>query len=238
MFRLFTKISRVLCICMAALTTAGVSATWYFSVYSPMEANGTATITLSEFKWDGAEVLPDGGDSEDTDTNHNWLIQNLVYGEEIGLNTRGSIINDYIEDRLDGGFGYSARDYFGSMAVTGGDEVEKIFGTEAEGVSFIIHVLDDLNYEIFTTSVYLGERGEINFWGNNSKPGKPTVPIGDWVSPVYRTTIHRTSTNTDWEIMKTEEGKAKSDWYDENRRNANATQIPSFDPDTWQAGAL
>lgn len=238
MFGLFTKVSKILCACLVALTTASVSATWYFSVYSPMEASGTIGITLYEFKWDGAEVLPDGDESEDTGTNHNWLIQNLVYGEEIGLNTKDSVLNDYIAERLKGGLLYPARDYFGSMAVTGGDEVEKIFGTEAEGVSFIIHVLDNFNYEIFTTSVYLGERGSVNILGNNSKPGKPTVPIGNWVSPVYKTTIHRDRANADWVIVKTEEGKAKSDWYDENRRNANATQIPSFDPDTWQAGAL
>ncbi|MBO5851244.1 MAG: hypothetical protein J6R29_02800, partial [Clostridia bacterium] len=189
---------------------------------------------LGEFTWTGSDELPDTVEGED----HAWLILNLVdgtnaSGQEVGLNNPNSELNSYIEDRLDGGWGWE-RDYFGSMAVTGGNNVENIFGTKATGVSFLIEVVSDLEYYIYTTSVYLGERGEINFWGTSNKtPGKPSVPIGEYIYAVYKTKLTRRNTSSDWEIIETKKGKAKSDWYDENRSAANATQIPCFDKDTW-----
>ena len=87
---------------------------------------------------------------------------------------------------------------------------------------------------IFTTGEYLGERGEINFWGNNKTPGNPTVPIGGNIYPIYRTKILKTGGV--WAATETVAGYAKSAWYEESRSNANATQIPSFDPDTFQEG--
>jgi hypothetical protein len=39
-----------------------------------------------------------------------------------------------------------------------------------------------------------------------------------------------------WRAVETKLGYAESAWYEESRRNANATQIPSFDPDTFKEG--
>ena len=116
-------------------------------------------------------------------------------------------------------------------------EVKKqLFGAAAKGLSFIIEV-DENNsnlYYIYTTDVYLGERGEMNWLGTSNKtPGKPTVPIGQYIEVIYRTAIVRESSSAPFNIVETKKGKAKSDWYDENRSNANVTQIPSFDVDTW-----
>ena len=219
--------------------TASVYALWSYSSESPDEIFSEVTIGVGEFTWDGADDLPDSVEGED----HAWLIRNLVdgansSGTEIGLNNNNSKLNDYINDRLDGGWGWS-RDYFGSMAVTGGSDVEDLFGTKAAGLSFIIEVISDTEYNIYTTSVYLGERGEMNFWGTSNKTaGKPSIPIGEYIYPIYKTRLTRPNTSTDWEIIETVRGKARSDWYDENRSAANATQIPSFDIKTWVAAEM
>lgn len=211
------------------MSTVGVYATWNFSQSTPRDTIGTITINMGEFKWAGAEILPDDIKGED----HAWLIRNLVHGEGIGLNTSRSYLNNLIDDRLDGGLGWS-RDYFGSMAVTGGNDMEKLFGTEAEGLSFIIYVISDTEYYIFTTSVYLGERGETNWLQTSNKtPGKPSIPLNEYIYAIFRTKVTRPNKNSEWEIIETKKGKALSCWYDESRRNANITQIPSFKPSSW-----
>lgn len=216
------------------LTVTGVYATWKYTYNDTQEQETSISVTCNEFVWSGAEDLPDSVEGED----HAWLIRNLVSGTnssgvDIGLDNPDSKLNDYINDRLDGGWGWK-RDYFGSMAVTGGTEVEDLFGTKANGLSFIIEVKSETEYYIYTTSVYLGERGEINWLGTSNKtPGKPTIPIGEYIYPVYKTKLVRENSNSKWNIVETVRGKAKSDWYDENRSAANATQIPCFDVDSW-----
>ena len=220
-----------------ALFVPSVQATWKFTNESPSDEKASLEIGVGAFIWDGSEDLPDSVEGED----HVWLILNIVEGvdskgKEIGLNNPDSVINDRINDRLSGGIGWrDGRDYFGSMAATGGDEVSELFDASTNGLSFIVRVENELEYYIYTTSVYLGERGEINFWGNNKTPGKPTIPIGEWIYPVYETKLVRPNKNSDFEIVETRRGRAKSDWYDENRSNANATQIPAFDASTFVA---
>ena len=210
----------------------GVFATWNYSAFGPQEKETSISLNVADFKWDGSENLPDSVEGED----HAWLILNIVggvssNGQEIGLNNPNSVINDRINDRLDGGWGWS-RDYFGSMAVTGGDEVSELFDAKTSGLSFIVHVESDTVYYIYTTSVYLGERGTAGLFGN-TKAGNPSIPIGEYIYPIYKTKLVRPNTSSDFEIVETKRGKAKSDWYDENRTNANMTQIPSFDINTW-----
>ncbi|MBQ3219014.1 MAG: hypothetical protein IJB32_00260 [Clostridia bacterium] len=221
------------------LSILGVFASWTFAEKPASNTEHSLGVELKDFFWKGVEELPDDVEGED----HEWLIRNLVMGvnasgTKIGLNNKNSKLNDYVNDRLDGGVGWE-RDYFGSMAVTGGNEVEDLFGTKGAGLSFIIEVISNTEYYIYTTSVYLGERGEMNFWGTQNKtPGKPTVPIGEYIYAVYKTKLSRANSNSDWNIVSTIRGKAKSDWYDENRRAANATQIPSFDVKTWVAAEM
>lgn len=227
----------VLCVLVSMLSIGGVSATWSYTEKRVDSADTSLNIGVGDFIWQGSEELPD---DEEEGTDHAWLIQNLVDGStsgdsSIGLNDKNSTINDYINDRLQGGLGWK-RNYFGSMAVTGDDEMEAIFGAAAKGLSFIIEVDEnDSNvYYIYTTDVYLGERGEPNWLGTSNKtPGKPTVPIGQYIEVIYRTKLVRKNSSSPFDIVETKKGKALSDWYDENRRNANVTQIPAFDVNTW-----
>ncbi|MBQ8549953.1 MAG: hypothetical protein IJ426_01290 [Clostridia bacterium] len=227
------KLMLLVCLLLVATTVGGVFATWRYAEDPASTVQNNVPFMLGEFTWEGSDILPDDVEGED----HAWLIKSLVSGESggkvIGLDNPNSALNDYINDRLSGGLGWK-RDYFGSMAVTGDEEMEALFGAAAEGLSFIIQVKSSTEYYIFTTSVDLGERGEANWLGTgNRTPGKPNVPLGSYVEYVYRTKITRPSTSDKWDIIETKRGKAISDWYDENRRNANITQIPAFDPNTW-----
>ncbi len=227
------KLMVLVCLLLIVASVGGVLATWRFAEDPVSTIDDSVPFTLGEFKWDGSEILPDDVEGED----HAWLIKSLVSGTSggkvIGLDNPDSALNEYISDRLAGGLGWK-RDYFGSMAVTGDEEMEALFGAAAQGLSFIIQVVSSTEYYIYTTSVDLGERGEANWLGTSNKtPGKPNVPIGSYVEYVYRTKITRPSTSAPWDIIETKRGKAVSDWYDENRRNANITQIPAFDPKTW-----
>lgn len=207
----------------------GVFATWKYSTYGPQEKEMTLALTMSEFKWDGSENLPDAVEGE----NHAWLISNMVYGEGVGLNDPDSVLNDRIKDRVNKSY---APDYFGSMAVTGGDEIQEIFDTKTEGLSFIVHAESDTVYYIYTTSVDLGQRGSGNTFGNK-EPGKPNIPIEEWIYPVYQTKLVRANKNADFEVIETKRGRAKSAWYKETQIVANTrSQIPAFDIENgnWQ----
>lgn len=213
-------------------STGGVFATWQYSSMGPNSMHLDIPIKLGEFNWAGSGDLPtDDAIGED----HLALIQQIVNHSEHGLNTSGSYLNDQIDARQDGGVGWSGgRDTLGSMAVTQSDELNEIFGLDAKNLEFLIQFVSNTEYYIFTTGEYLGERGEINFWGNNKTPGNPTVPIGGNIYPIYRTKIVKTGGV--WAATETKVGYAKSAWYEESRRNATATQIPSFDPDTFTEG--
>lgn len=229
----------ILCVFVALLFVGGASAVWTYSGKDVEGISESLNIGMGNFSWVGSEILPE---EEEEGLDHIWLIQNLVdgvtsSGKEIGLNNKDSDLNEYINKRLSGGIGWrEGRNYFGSMAVTGESEIEELFGAKARGLSFIIEV-DESNsniYYIYTTDVYLGERGEPNWLNTGNKtPGKPTVPIGQYIEVIYRTKLERASSSALFNIIETKKGKAKSDWYDENRSNANITQIPAFDVDTW-----
>lgn len=73
---------------------------------------------------------------------------------------------------------------------------------------------------------------QIIFWG----AGSPTVSIGGNVYPIYITTDDYVDGK--WASTSTVEGYAQSAWYEEIRSNINATQIPSFYPDTFVEGKL
>ena len=220
-------------ICLiTVLSIGGVFATWQYSNIGPNPSSAEIPLRLGEFNWAGSGDLPtDDAIGED----HLALIQQIITHEEHGLNTAGSYLNEQIEARQDGGIGWSGgRDTLGSMAVTQSTELTEIFGLDSNNLEFLIQFKSDTEYYIFTTGEYLGERGEINFWGNNKTPGNPTVPIGENIYPIYRTKIVKT--DGVWTATETVAGYAKSAWYEESRRNATATQIPSFDPDTFQEG--
>lgn len=227
------RLLTLLCTVCFLFSIGGAYATWRFAEEPADPVTGLFAITLKEFTWEGSDILPDDVEGED----HAWLIQNLVHGEQIGLNADGSTINDYIDDRTNGGWG-GKRDTFGSMAITGGAEIEAIFGTKAKNLSFLIHMKSSTEYYIYTTDVPLGEAGECNFIGMNTKKGKPNIAIGNWIYPVYKTRITRPSESSEWTIASTERGAAKSAWYEESRYSVNASQIPCFDHTSWQPYTL
>lgn len=219
-------------LCFAAiLSIGGVYATWKYSSMGPNPVSLELPLKLGEFNWSGSSELPtDDAIGED----HLALIQQIISHPEHGLNTARSYLNNQIEARQDGGLGWSGRDTLGSMAVTQSAELTEIFGLDSNNLEFLIQFKSNTEYYIFTTGEYLGERGEINIWGNNKTPGNPAVPIGDNIYPIYRTKIVKT--NGVWAAAETKVGYAISDWYEESRRNATATQIPSFDPDSFKEG--
>ncbi|MBQ9756461.1 MAG: hypothetical protein IJV99_02550 [Clostridia bacterium] len=237
--KIISKVALAIVCFITLICIGGVSANWIYAPYNLQEKEAFVSVGMEEFKWTGAEIFPDIVGNED----HMWLINNLVSGKDangrvIGLDNANSTLSNYIEDRLDGGLFVPKRRYFGSMAVRGDEEMEQLFGAAAEGLSFIIYVVNDYEYYIFTTDVYLGEKGETN-WAqtSNKTPGKPSVPLGEKVYPVYRTRIVRDSTRQPWNIVETKRGYAISAWYDESRNN-NITQIPSFNPTSWQEEVL
>ena len=229
---MFKKFAVTLTALVLICSVGGVYATWQYCPVGPSPSSVELSVVLGEFNWSGSGNLPtDDAIGED----HISLIQQIINHSEHGLNTSGSYLNDEIKERQDGGIGWSGgRDTLGSMAVTQSDELKEIFGLEANNLHFLIQFISNTEYYIFTTGVDLGTRGEINFWGNNKTPGNPTVPIGENIYPIYKTTVIKT--NGTWAPTETVKGYAKSAWYEESRRNATATQIPSFDPDTFQEG--
>ena len=223
----------LLCL-VTILSTSGVYATWKYSSSGPNSVTHTIPLRISEFNWSGSGDLPT---DDAIGENHISLIDMIINHPQHGLNTSKSYLNKQIEDRKDGGLGWSGgRDTLGSMAVTQSEELKEIFGLASYSLDFLIQFKSGTEYYIFTTGVSLGQRGEINILGNNKTPGKPTVPIGQNIYPIYRTRVVKE--NGVWKAVETMAGYAQSAWYEESRRNANATQIPSFDPDTFQEGKI
>lgn len=234
MFKQFSRVLSVICCCLLLVSIGGAYGLWHYTVGTPDAKAVNLSIKLGQFNWAGSGELPD--DSL-VGENHISLIDQIINHPQHGLNKSGSYLNDEIAERKKGGLLWSGRDTLGSMAVTQSEELSQIFGLAAVNLEFLIQFKSDTEYYIFTTGVDLGERGEINsFLGTNKTPGKPTTPIGENIYPIYRTRVVKT--NGVWAAVETKEGYAKSAWYEESRRNANATQIPSFDPDTFQVGKL
>ena len=224
----------LLLICLVSvLSVGGVYATWKYTNLGPTPVSHELSIRMGEFDWAGSGDLPtDDAIGED----HISLIDMIINHPEHGLNTAGSYLNEQIEARQNGGLTWSGRDTLGSMAVTQSEELSEIFGLTSYNLEFLIQFISDTEYYIFTTGVDLGERGEISWTGSNKTPGSPTVPIGENIYPIYRTRVIKE--DGVWKAVETKVGYAQSAWYEESRRNANATQIPSFDPDTFREGAI
>lgn len=229
-----SKIPLLLVSVIFLFTVGGVFANWFYANSNASPVTKTLPVTMSKFEWTGSDIFPDVVGNED----HMWLINNIVFGNpetgsDIGLNNPNSQLNEFINNRLQGGWFVPKRQYFGSMAARGNEEIEELFGIAAQGLSFIIYVVSDTQYYLYTTDVYLGKSGETN-WAqtSNKTPGNPSIPLGEYIYPVYRTLLTRPNTSSDWTIVESKRGKAMSAWYEESR-NTNITQIPSFNPTTW-----
>lgn len=203
---------------LLTMTVPGVYALWQFAEDPAQSASETISLKLKEFDWEGSEILPD---DEETGHAHAALIDNLINGEGIGLNTPDSYLNDQIDRRS--GFPFY-RDTLGSMAIREGDELNNLFDLDTQNVTFLIQMVSDNTYYIFTTSLELGENGS------------PNYPIGSTISPIYRTTVVKG--NGVWTATITQEGAATSAYYEESQIiNITRSKIPSFDPDSWRPSA-
>ena len=223
----------IVLVCIVSMFGVSLRAEWMYPLYLVENIDQAFDIRIDEFNWEGSGFLPDDNEIGE---NHLDLIHQIVSHPEHGLNTKNSYLNEQIANRKKGGLLWSGRDTLGSMAVDQSEELSEIFGLTASNLEFLIQFVNDNEYYIFTTNVELGERGEINILGNNSKPGRPLTQIGLEIYPIYRTKIVKTSGV--WAPLETKIGHATSAWYEESRRNANATQIPSFDPDTFKEGSI
>lgn len=226
---LFSRSTKIACYILCALlvlSCGSVYATWNYAQgeSTPIEQ----TLKLDIFPWVGSDVLPE---EDEVGENHRTLIDMIINGEGVGLNTSNSYLNKQISNRRKGSLFVPSRDTLGSMAVTQGDQLYELFGLTTSNLEFLIHFISDTEYHIFTTGVYLGEKGSYSIFG--STPGKPTTPIGDYIFPIYRTVV--TKTNGTWAAVETQEGSAISAWYEESSSNSDRTQIPSFNPDSWVA---
>lgn len=227
-----SRIVLLLLTLVLVFSVGGAYAVWLYAGDPVSSQSDSLGFKLGDFLWDGSGDLPTEGTIGE---NHLTLIDAIINHPDHGLNTSKSYLNEQIDDRQDGGIGWSGgRDTLGSMAVTQSEELSEIFGLKASNLNFLIQFIDGDTYYLFTTGEYLGERGEINWLGQTSKAGNPTVPIGGNVAPIYKTVVEKV--NGRWTAISTTKGYAKSAWYEESRRNANATQIPSFDPDTFTEG--
>ena len=207
-----------------SLSVGGAFATWEFwdSPCDPVDS-------YSHFKfmaWAGAEILPDDDSEGD---NHRKLIEAILNGTVtnsngtvtgLGLNYRNSYINNEIEDRSTAGW-FSSSDTLGSMDFWEANDINKYFNTSTENISFVLHFPDGVSdtYYLYTTSEPLGS-------GN-----APATPIGQSISPIYRTILQKNSQGV-WEAVETTVGSAKSAWYD-NRITGSLLRYPSFNPDSW-----
>ena len=201
-----------LCI-LLLLVVPGTYASWIYCTIPLPAADDSVAVSMGVFKWEGSDVLPD---DEEGGHAHANLIDRLINGEGVGLNTSDSYLNEQIKNRDR----YYGRDTLGSMAITQGDSLNSLFDLDTENTAFLIQTKNSSTYYIFTTSVELGEKGS------------PNYAIGTTISPIYRTTV--TKTNGVWTAVVTEEGTAKSAYYEESQWfNITRSKIPSFDPDSW-----
>lgn len=198
------------------ITTNNAYSTWRYAQQAIAEISQTFSKNLKPFEYAPEEVLPE----EEEGKNQVVLVQNLVEGEN-GLNKPGSYLNQQITLRKR----LYRKDTLGSMGVDQKTELEKLFSLESQNLSFLIQFVDDDTYYIFTTEVDLGENGS------------PNYAIETYIAPIYRTIVKKI--NGKWEAQTSAKGYAESAYYDESNLWGNhVTKIPSFDPDTWQAGTL
>lgn len=224
--------SSLILLIFCIMLTGGAYSVWYYSTAPADPQYHQVPIEIGDFLWDGSGDLPT---DDIVGENHVSLIDNIINHPEHGLNASNSYLNKQIDNRKDGGIGWrDGRDTLGSMAVTQSSELNEIFGLSASSLHFLIQFVGNNEYYLFTTGVYLGERGAVGIFGNNTQSGKPATPLGQPIHPIYKTVVQKIDGK--WTAVSTVEGYALSDWYDESRSSANATQIPSFDPHTFTEG--
>ena len=216
MLRVIKSLTLVMAIVLI-LSVVGVYSTWQ---YAQGEVVPTWTeLKLSVFPWEGSDILPE---EDQIGQNHRTLIDTIINGPGIGLNTSGSYLNEEIEYRRKKIFLVkAARDTLGSMAISQGDELNELFSLNSAGLEFLIRFVSDTEYEIYTTGVELGENGN------------PATPLGQRIYPIYKTQV--LFEDGVWVAKWSKVGSAESAYYEESQLDyaIQRSKIPSFDPETW-----
>ncbi len=205
---------------IAVITSSQVYSSWQYAERDIKSISKSPSKVLHVFEYPPEEVLPEA----DLGKNQVVLVESLVDGD-YGLNTPDSYLNQQISARKNASFFKGgSKDTIGSMGMDQKDDFESLFSLESENLSFLIQFIDDTTYYIFTTDVDLGQNG------------KPNYKIAEEnISPIYRTVLKKV--NDIWQAQTSAKGYALSAYYEESNILGNITRIPSFDPDTWVAGA-
>ena len=209
-------------------TTGGVFATWHYAQKGADSVFSETNVVLSH--WEGSEILP-----TDRGANHLKMVDNVLNsttvdgdGETVGMNNPNSYINKQIETRQNWG-----KDTVGSMDWWQSANISNYYDTETVNVSFMIQSFEDnenLRY-MYSTSCDLG--------GQNS-PNYP-VSSGEYIYPIYRTTLLRTYDDQGvgtWNPVETKVGYARSAWYANTVFGSWVSKDPAFDCSTWSEGKL
>ncbi|MBQ9120745.1 MAG: hypothetical protein IJY12_00070 [Clostridia bacterium] len=202
----------------------GAYAIWTFATDDVEDVTAELPYYLDVYPWEGSEELPDDNQSG---KNHAVLIEAILNGtydgSGIGLNHPNSYLNNEINDRSNS-FLWFGSDTLGSMDFWESSDINKYFNTRTQNVSFVLYFPDGVSdtYYLYTMDVTLA-----------NADGTPAIPIGQNVSPVYRTVLKKVDGT--WQATETQEGYAKSAYYD-NRITGSLLQYPSIDPESWKAG--
>jgi len=227
----FIPIALILVVLVAfTLGSTGVFGFWMYYGSAPQSI--TIELITSVLPWEGSDELPN--DTEHG-KNHVVLIDAILNGSyisngqkvELGLNGGSdSYINSQIAERKD--IWWRDADQLGSMDVWEDDKIANYFALNeaTNNLSFMLVFPDDSTdtYYLYTTSVYLGERRN------------PSVPIGTYVYPVFRTILKLNAETGKWEATVTEIGYAPSKYY--SNPILGLAIDPAFDTDNWFAGEL
>lgn len=213
-----------------SLGSMGVFGSWVYYGSAPQSVR--IEILTAVIPWDGSDELPN--DTENG-KNHVALIDAILNGsyvsngQEVQLGLNGgedSYINEQIQERK--GIWWRDADQLGSMDLWEDDKISNYFALNeaTNNLSFMLVFPDDSvdTYYLYTTSVELGERRS------------PSIPIGTYVYPVFRTTLKFNSEKSKWEAVVTEIGYAPSKYY--ANPILGIAVDPSFDTDNWVAGEL
>ncbi len=202
---------------LIVISIGSASATWLYPDTQAVSSHTSVGATLANYQWHGSEILPDDVEGED----HATLIQTLT-NNTMGLNNPNSDLSKNLDNRVNHWLSWRAQDHYGSMDGSWFDEnidMEDVFSTETLGLAFIIQVISETKYYIFTTDVFLGENGS------------PSIPLGEWIYPIYRTELVRETTDAPFDVVETKRGKAKSMYYEQIL--LPPYDAPSFDIDSW-----
>lgn len=187
----------------------GAYASWQY----PSNWNFSSDIGFSfvHSMWEGSEDLPDDPTAGES---HPFLVDQIVNGAGVGLNTKNSFLNSHIAQRL------KNKQYeTSSVAPTPGGNLVHI-SDEIRRLAFLLYVYTDSKgniekYDLYTFELALvGEKGSV---------------VGKEVYPIYKTEVIM-GEDGKWKASKTTYGTATTEYYDSKQGGGN---YPTINPDSF-----